>query len=237
MLHRDISPNNLMWAPGGSEQGQPSGDVGYLIDLDFAAIAEAGTAEQIDIEDLPHTLALPFLAIDYLLPDTFIEAQSPSTPTERRRHVYRHDLESFFWSLWWILLKTVCDTVRNKVSASSIEDLLSEWRLPNLRQNRDAKKDFLFRYKRISEITSQTLWPQHEHQGIMESFLNNMSFIIHKGHTDLEKGCDYITAGGHITYKNLMRVFQQGLYPQMLHGIYSPSDSGSRTAMNFSYVK
>ena len=53
ILHRDVSPNNLMWAPAGSggtrvqqsrrakQQGQPSEDIGYLIDLDFAAFVAA----------------------------------------------------------------------------------------------------------------------------------------------------------------------------------------------------
>lgn len=142
MLHRDVSPNNLMWAPGGSggmrvrqsrdakQQTRPSEDIGYLIDLDFAAIVEneAGTVEQIDIDDLPHTLALPFLAIDHIPPDILMVPQSSPPPTTAGRHIYRHDLESFFWSVWWILLKMV----RDRDGSSSIDEILAGWQSHNL---------------------------------------------------------------------------------------------------------
>ena len=215
MLHRDISPNNLMWAPGGSDgarvertcytkqQGQPSGDVGYLIDLDFAAIVEAGTAEQIGVDDVAHTLALPFLAIDHLPPDTFIDAQSPLTPITPGHHIYRHDLESFFWSLWWILLKEV----RDQRADFEIDQLFLHWQSPNLGENRVSKSGFLVRSEGWSKTVSRRLWQQHKHCAKMEGFLISISETFRLGYRALEQGDDYMTAGGYITFNNFTGAF------------------------------
>ena len=192
-----------MWAPG----RDGARDVGYLVDLDFAFIE--GEVEQIGVD---HTLALPFVAIDHLHPDIVVVTQSqlPPAPTTPARHLYRHDLEGFFWSLWWILL----NAARDKGNAASINELLSSWRLPKLGQNRAAKRGFLLDHKNWSVLISWKLWPEHEHRYVMESFLNNMSSIIDEGHGALEEAHDYATAGGYIMYENLLGAFppeRQGL--------------------------
>ena len=193
-----------MWAPGGSDGAR---DVGYLIDFDFAFIE--GEVEHIGVD---HTLALPFVAIDHLPPDVVV-TQSPLPPalTTPARHLYRHDLEGFFWSLWWILL----NTARDKGEAS-VNDELSLWQWHNLGKNRNAKKGFLADHAHWSSLISRSLWRGHEHRAVMEKFLSDMSRIIHNGHNALQKGRDYATAGDYITYENLLQVFpleRKELYP------------------------
>jgi len=184
-----------MWAPAGSE------DVGYLIDLDFAASVEPGSVEETTTDDALHTLALPFLAIDHLPPDALVMADS--SPPQSTHHIYRHDLESFFWSVWWILL----NAVRYRDGPSNIDKVLLGWQSYNLGQNRAEKEGFLLLRRQWSSFISQKLWPQHEHRAKMEAFLKDISQMFNEGHRALEKGSDYPTAGGHVTFENFMQVF------------------------------
>ena len=82
VLHRDINPENLMVKV---EAG--SGYVPFLIDFDFAKDVNRNDS---DVQIGTHrTMATPFLPLE-LLSDTPPPA------------LYRHDLESFCWCLWWI---------------------------------------------------------------------------------------------------------------------------------------
>jgi hypothetical protein len=83
ILHRDISVGNLMVNPSEPTQG-------VLIDLDFAVrVAQHG--DPLDGETLfPHAGTLIFRAFDLLKPDKPLKAY------------YRHDLESFLYTLLWI---------------------------------------------------------------------------------------------------------------------------------------
>jgi hypothetical protein len=82
ILHRDISVGNLMVDPSKPTQG-------VLIDLDFAVrVAQHG--DPLDGETFPHAGTLIFRAFDLLKPDKPLKAY------------YRHDLESFFYTLLWI---------------------------------------------------------------------------------------------------------------------------------------
>ena len=211
-----------MWAPaehgggripqscGAKDHVQPLEDIGYLIDFDFAVDVAASTVEQIEVDNLAHTLVLPFIAINHLPPDILVVAQSSFTPTGAGRHIYRHDLESFFWSVWWILL----NADSNKGSGA-IADLLLSWQSPNLGKNREAKYGFLIRYEQWSGLISQRLWPEHEHRTTMEEFLNNISKMFKSGILALESGGDVPTAGGFITFQNFLRIFPtHGIMPQ-----------------------
>ncbi|KAF8319942.1 hypothetical protein DL93DRAFT_2074238 [Clavulina sp. PMI_390] len=83
ILHRDISPNNLMVDHSNHRQG-------VLIDLDIAArVNEEGNP--IDGLPLPVAGTLPYRAWELIRPE-----RPP-------RAYYRHDLESFFYSLLWIV--------------------------------------------------------------------------------------------------------------------------------------
>jgi hypothetical protein len=204
-----------MWVPSGSGgwrvqpsrdakgQAQLSEDTGCLIDLDFAAIAKASTVEQVSIDDVSHTLALPFLAIDHLPPDVPIVSQSLPTGTNAGRHVYRHDLESFFWSAWWIVL----DADHRNGGVSLIDERLSAWKSNNMGENRRAKRGFLTDDENWSGMISWRLWKHHEHRDLVETFLKSMSQMFDKGYNALAAGGNYETAGGHITYDNFIQLF------------------------------
>ena len=87
ILHRDISIGNLM-----VDLSDPS--QGVLIDLDFAARV-AGHGNPLDGETFPPAGTVNFRAFDLLTPDTPLRAY------------YRHDLESFFYTLLWIQMHYV----------------------------------------------------------------------------------------------------------------------------------
>ena len=78
----------------------------------------------------------------------------------------------------------------------------------NLGKNRASKRGFLLYYAEWSCRGLPESLAQHEraHNG---SLPNNMSTIFINGYIALEEGSDYPTAGGHITFKNLLQVFPQ----------------------------
>ena len=81
VLHRDINPENLM-----VRSEKDGGYTPYLIDFDFAVRTSELNKDRI----LTHrTMATPFLA-------TTLLSKSPPSAS------YGSDLESFYWSLWWI---------------------------------------------------------------------------------------------------------------------------------------
>jgi len=82
VLHRDISPGNLMVDAFKPTQG-------VLIDLDFAARVDAH-GNPSEGETFPHAGTLQFRAFE------LITLEKPT------KAYYRHDLESFFYSLMWI---------------------------------------------------------------------------------------------------------------------------------------
>ncbi|KAF8339832.1 uncharacterized protein EI90DRAFT_2290452 [Cantharellus anzutake] len=94
ILHRDINPENLMVKMEADGKHVP-----FLIDYDFAVSVPSAndTPDGVPLADdapddriLTHrTMATPFLALELL---------SEQPPTA----LYRHDLESFLYCLWWI---------------------------------------------------------------------------------------------------------------------------------------
>jgi hypothetical protein len=87
ILHRDISVGNLMVDASDPTQG-------VLIDLDFA-VRVTPNGDPVDGETLPRAGTLIFRAFDLLTPEIPVKAY------------YRHDLESFFYTLFWIQLHYV----------------------------------------------------------------------------------------------------------------------------------
>ncbi|CRK23262.1 hypothetical protein BN1723_003017 [Verticillium longisporum] len=81
ILHRDISINNLLINEDKDNPSWPS----FLIDLDLAIRAERGSASGTDGK----TGTRAFMAIGALLGE---------------QHSFMHDLESFFWVLFWICI-------------------------------------------------------------------------------------------------------------------------------------
>ncbi|KAI9775541.1 MAG: hypothetical protein M1816_005896 [Peltula sp. TS41687] len=81
ILHRDISKNNLI-IPDGNSEGEPKG---MLIDLDLAKELDSGPSGA-----RHRTGTMEFMAIEVL---------------ESTAHTYRHDLESFFYVILWIVIE------------------------------------------------------------------------------------------------------------------------------------
>ncbi len=81
VLHRDINPQNLMI------KCEKSGTYSlFLIDFDFAIQSDQNGLNWIRTH---RTMSTPFLAGE-LLTENAVPAR------------YRHDLEAFFWTFWWI---------------------------------------------------------------------------------------------------------------------------------------
>ncbi|TFY76453.1 hypothetical protein EWM64_g7557 [Hericium alpestre] len=86
ILHRDISLRNIMIFENGSLPGKRPG---LLIDIDYSV----KTDREFDTDLTNHrTGTLPFMAIDVLNADESVE------------HKAYHDLESFFYVLFWICI-------------------------------------------------------------------------------------------------------------------------------------
>src|SRR5258708_10325387 len=81
-----------------------------------------------DPEDVPLTFSTPFLAVDLL---------TAATP---QRHLYRHDLESFYWSFIWIVL--------DHLQSKNTKYLLEAWRKRSRREIAPSKQLFFLPYYR-----------------------------------------------------------------------------------------
>ncbi|GJJ09879.1 hypothetical protein Clacol_004103 [Clathrus columnatus] len=84
--HCDISVSNLMYR---IKDKVPKG---VLNDFDLSRLSIGGKREGTRANDWTGTI--PFIAIDLL---------SPSAEEGKVRHLYRHDLESFAWVLFWVV--------------------------------------------------------------------------------------------------------------------------------------
>ncbi|GJJ09927.1 hypothetical protein Clacol_004151 [Clathrus columnatus] len=84
--HCDISVSNLMYR---MKDNVPKG---VLNDFDLSRLSIGGKREGTRAND--RTGTIPFMAIDLL---------SPPAEKGKVRHLYRHDLESFAWVLFWVV--------------------------------------------------------------------------------------------------------------------------------------
>ncbi len=108
ILHRDISINNLM-----IDSEHP--DIGVLIDLDFAVRdRDPDTGVRFVLPPMPGG-TVPFRSIDL------------STKDPLPRSLYRHDLESFFWTLLWILFYKTGDSVDEIFAPLSVGQWKEIW--------------------------------------------------------------------------------------------------------------
>jgi hypothetical protein len=86
VLHRDVSPGNLMWY-----WGEDDTLMGVLNDYDLSSLASAQGPEGNE-----RTGTVPFMALDLL---------TEQGQRGEVKHLYRHDLESFMWVLAWVCLR------------------------------------------------------------------------------------------------------------------------------------
>ena len=187
VLHRDVNPLNLMWT---------SGFAARLIDLDLSSMYDEARHEP---QDIPLTFSTPFLALDLL---------AATTP---QPHLYRHDLEAFYWSFVWIVLDRVpVKTVRHSIRA---------WQKGSKEQIYDAKKSFL--KSRVFVALSRE-FPSYRPIALCLQKLTKLIARAYE-HLEPELGSDldsdldsphssldsYLTGGGCITYETFSAIFTQ----------------------------
>ncbi|KAH9855598.1 hypothetical protein C2E23DRAFT_591751 [Lenzites betulinus] len=101
ILHRDVSPTNILWEPeqGGGGARFVLHDLDHPIDMD-----EHGNAVETETKTEERAGAVAFMAIE-LLEDMH------NTPVESQRvkHALYHDYESLFWVALWSTMNTERD--------------------------------------------------------------------------------------------------------------------------------
>lgn len=118
--HGDVSLGNMMW--------DSRREVGVLNDFDLAKfVGHTGASGQ------DNTGTLPFMALDLLSDEGLNGAVS---------RLYRHEAESFAWSLIFLHLATVKS--KKEKNYTRITEPLSAW-FVNWRSSRDAKKGLEWR--------------------------------------------------------------------------------------------
>ena len=116
ILHRDISPSNLMVYKNANNEW-----IGVLNDYDLSSTQQDGPSGN------ERTGTIPFMAID-LLEDEAIEGKV--------QHLYQHDAESLIWVLAWVCLRYEDGKLRSNRP-------LDEWLKVDAKQCREKKNDFL----------------------------------------------------------------------------------------------
>ncbi|KAJ7282884.1 hypothetical protein C8J57DRAFT_1172994 [Mycena rebaudengoi] len=113
VLHRDISVGNVLICGDTSEEGPH----GFVLDWDYSEFTTAGletlhTLGKTVVEDLEKHLkdvtgTYPFLSIADLqyVAGLLKAVEQPDIPVPEFRHACKHDLESFYWLLIWVLLR------------------------------------------------------------------------------------------------------------------------------------
>ncbi|KAF8323589.1 uncharacterized protein EI90DRAFT_2372682 [Cantharellus anzutake] len=180
ILHRDINPGNIMWQEGKIDP-QKIAAKALLVDLDFSSGPDDDRGYVPD--EVPFTFSTPFLALDLL--------ESCDKP---QPHLYRHDLESFFWTFLWLTL-SFANVECNGRSASS-------WQIGSKKMIYNSKRSFLLDNGHddfFSELTKAK--PSNDR---LVNSLRRLSSMFEAGHKALVSGADRGTAGNYITYENFM---------------------------------
>ncbi|KAF8336887.1 uncharacterized protein EI90DRAFT_82949 [Cantharellus anzutake] len=187
ILHRDIHTNNLMW---GIEDGRP---VGVLIDWDFASGPVSHPPE--DPQQSAFTLNVAFLAVDLL-------------QKECSSRFYRHDLESFFWVLWSIIISKVGIVDLDKFA------MVSRWEQGNVGHRKFSKFAFLDRGQHdVLETLQMSKQTSLSHAGVTEC-LSALGDMISRGQNVLERRTQKTnveTADGHIVYTNFVAALKRAV--------------------------
>ena len=189
ILHRDISIGNLM-----VDASEPAR--GVLIDLDFAVqVAQHGNP--VDAETFPPAGTLIFRAFDLLTPDNPLKAY------------YRHDLESFFYTLFWIQMHYVNGKKHVHPDANSFDfNFDATWR-----STRAGKVGFLlgscyidgYRLP-LTSLRDQWLTPMHRMFGEALEARNSPTILPGEGEG---AALDQETFGGRITYEAFENVIRR----------------------------
>jgi serine/threonine protein kinase len=182
ILHRDISPHNLMVDPNDHNKG-------VLIDLDLAVRVRGSDKKPVGEPQPPGTMA--FRSIDL--------CKEP--PWEV---FYRHDLESFFYVLVWIL--THFDggklVLRNRYP---------EWQEGRLADIAGSKVGFLPDAKILAfppRSRLRTSWIARLGKMFELAYRTKFALLREELLTDIPQPFDEETLGGHITYDQFMAILE-----------------------------
>ena len=156
---------------------------GILIDLDLA----------VRVEDTPsgprsaqRAVSLPFLAFDLLT-------------SEPPPHEYRHDLESFFWCLWWIAISYNRGVHRKRMFE------LQGWHEGTWKHIQMIKQITQWQYNKLCLLPSPSM-------ADLLSPLARLHVMFIAGHAaKVSGGVDESTLGGHITYETFFACLSLGL--------------------------
>lgn len=191
---------------------------GWLIDLDFAVqvpaddnqeIRDSAYASVLGHQDVAHTLALPFRPLDFLprRPDQATNNRGgPGCYAEefarlaKTRYFYRHDLECFYWTLWWIVARGT------RGGRTVVPTALQEWWNKAFEWNRANKRDFVEQRESRRLVVGLIQARMSEKQRpLADNVFNRLSKVLASGYTSCDSDGDEPTAGGHITYENFTR--------------------------------
>lgn len=171
----------------------------------------------IDTEDMLYTLDLRAVAMENLPDDLGSAKGGPASQSVHlRHHLYRHDLEGFFWSIWWLVLGAHPD------HRSKNHKHFADWGSERPMANRRAKEYFLFKEKqRWIPTVVQQLWPESELSTAMSQFLQELTVMFEAGHRDILEIQndaaepvsldDLSTAFGQITYSKFMHILDSAV--------------------------
>ncbi|KAF5383652.1 hypothetical protein D9615_003843 [Tricholomella constricta] len=191
VLHRDLSANNLRFRctdNGGKAQG-------ILTDWDMAS--EVEDSDQILLSTATHrTGTIPFMAVDLLV-------VNPRPPP----HLFRHDLESFFYILVWAAFYYDFDKKECRSTEPSTQPPLERWNNADLEVCANAKfriisepvvKDQLFA---LVPPEGQSLLPWMN--SVWELFWDaNHSRMMNQRRPQAD--WDVKTSGGFLTFQRFM---------------------------------
>ena len=183
ILHRDISINNLMVDPSDPSKG-------VLIDLDMAARdKDPESGVKLKLPPLPGG-TVPFRAADLCDHDPL------------PRTLYRHDLESFFFVLIWMLLYRA-----NK----PIDRHFSRWSNGSWSAIREYKRGFLFSPVNAhlpQDLPLRASWIEPLWKAIGKGYQARSGFLEK---ADVGIRVDEETLDNHVSYDVFIGVLNKGL--------------------------
>lgn len=236
VLHRDISENNLMiYQPGITDRGtlpkteEVAPPRGILNDFDMASELGPDGKIRLDAHQHPHiTGTLPFMALDLVIHLKRAQAASATSakkiPKKRfkkedsipKYHLYRYDLESFFYILIWAA--THYNLEKGQLVKPLAASGLQFWAHADANQVHSAKID-IFDEDGLEPLEMSVLeqWDSLWSDWVMPLHrMFSRGFNMYKAHIFETDRLDKETCGGLITFEKFMEVLGEdprGLTP------------------------
>ena len=188
VLHRDLSENNLMF------QRKDGKAKGIVNDWDMASILN--DAGEVPTSAAKHrTGTIPFMARDLL-----VENPSP--------HLYRHDIESFFFVLVWAAIHY---DLKNKIRLNAVPRL-ERWN-SELSLAFDVKSAFVIGMQTSDEVLELVRKDMEELlewiDPLLDLFRAATLSMPKKRNTKAVAEYNYATYGGRLTFESFMAAIDQ----------------------------